>query len=633
MASAPLDPKQIFFGNPVRDDHRPDPKEIVQFLIYLKSAIDALRGATGDADALDDIAADIADLRSDLDKILANAPEDADTFSEISEALNALTEGAPPDRNTFAEVSSVLDELLSLTVQSLMVANSDPNNIVAATTSPSKSLSSGMLFSLSPADTNTGPVTISIDGSDPIPLIVNSRALKEGELTRPNTVLIRIFSGGAQARIVGGNLGADLVKDRVDDLTGLLVPSPFPAPRTLLSTKQWVTRKIADMIGDDPDVVFVADFQAQMALAVGVGTMDDCLAYDRAASAYYVDQAGRYISTASGDPRWGDRGLMIEPSRTNLFKQSRDPTASSWTRARSTVSPSSMFVGGLSAAKLIEDTSSGTHNISQTFAVTAGDWITVSMLVSAGERNFAAIQLQGSPFPGQPRASFNLSSGIAKVTQGTATATARAVAGGWLVEITAQATATGNAAAYVFAAVTDSAISYAGDGSSGIYVSGLQAEIGRYATSLIRTLDAVGTRPADVMTFADASWWPKAVGTVWMQAEARPIDGVRLIGGLGSGDTPLAMVSATGSISAQTNGVKLTAETGGNSWGLGSTVEVVSSWDLTGRSLAMEEGIVAADAEPSRSTVMTHIGSRGTDTPIDVMCGYVKQLKVWKARA
>ncbi len=117
----------------------------------------------------------------------------------------------------------------------------------------------------------------------------------------------------------------------------------------------------------------------------------------------------------------GDRGLLIEPERTNLFKRSMSPADTDWTKVRMGVSPASRTVAGLPAAHLVPTAEASTHSIWQSVPVTAGTAITISAIAAAGEYGFLVLQAQGTPFSAQPRVAFNLVTGTATVIQGAAT--------------------------------------------------------------------------------------------------------------------------------------------------------------------------------------------------------------------
>jgi len=189
------------------------------------------------------------------------------------------------------------------------------------------------------------------------------------------------------------------------------------------------------------------------------------------------------------------KGLLVEEQRTNLITQSADFSASSvWGVGGITVSANVISApdGTTSADKLIEDTSTGFHRISQSVSITSGTTYTFSVYVKSAERTIINIQLGGGPFT-FTLLQYNLSAGTS--TGGTITP----VGGGWY-RCTASSLATSTSSGTVFVEVCDSSgqRNYTGNGFSGVYVWGAQLEAGSFATSYIPTAAATVTRNADV---------------------------------------------------------------------------------------------------------------------------------------
>jgi hypothetical protein len=121
--------------------------------------------------------------------------------------------------------------------------------------------------------------------------------------------------------------------------------------------------------------------------------------------AYAFDASGRVFVHPSGLPRFqlldydGDGiretpGLILEPAKTNLILRSDDVTNASWTKTRSSavlISGVAPDTGSLSLLK--EDaTAANTHLATQAVTITAGDYITLSVMVKAKERTKGYLQ-------------------------------------------------------------------------------------------------------------------------------------------------------------------------------------------------------------------------------------------------
>jgi len=431
----------------------------------------------------------------------------------------------------------------------------------------------------------------------------------------------------AAADAIRAQVAADA--DRAVAAAGTLNPPGAPDTH-LIGTGQWASRALYDMIGDS--VVFAADWTAGGALVVGQGTMADAITVTRAAPGYYLDASGLYRSFASGEARVGDRGLLIEPERTNLFKGSMAPDGAEWTKVRMGVTAAVRTVAGLPAAHLVPTAEASTHSIWQSVPVTAGTAITVSAIAAAGEYGFLVLQAQGSPFSAQPRVAFDLVLGTATVIQGTATWRMTPLADGWLCEMTVTPGASGNGALYAFVAPT-ATIPYTANGTSGVYVAGLQAEAGTHATSIIATAAAAVTRPVDLVALrSGGAWWPSGQGTILVEAEAIHRPGACLIGSTSGASSPMVMTAAVREVGSRSGGAVLAAISGNRQWAIGQTMLALSAWSASGRSVQADGGQAVSDATPLPAATMSHVGSRGAAVPGEVMSGYVRKMIVWDRR-
>lgn len=174
----------------------------------------------------------------------------------------------------------------------------------------------------------------------------------------------------------------------------------------------------------------------------------------------------------------------------NLFLQSEDISSSSWGKSNSrigndlTTSPS----GVINAYRLIEDTSNNYHFISQSVGSISGTY-TVSCYVKAAERYKGYLQLLAPS--GNATVFFNLQTGTITGSSGTTTITS--LPNGWY-RVTASTDFSGAAVCYVV--INDDAGNgvYTGNGSSGLYIWGLQVETGPTATTYTPTTTAPITR-------------------------------------------------------------------------------------------------------------------------------------------
>ena len=187
--------------------------------------------------------------------------------------------------------------------------------------------------------------------------------------------------------------------------------------------------------------------------------------------------------------------LLVEPERTNLVTYSED-FSNGWayfdssTDANELISPS----GVLDASKFIEGNGSSIKriiNLSQ--SIVSGNDYTFSIFAKKGERDF--ITLTNSTGTADVTTTFDLTNGT--VTSGIGTI--ESLTNGWFRcsrSFTATATVTSN---YIVQAFINngSGISYQGDGTSGLYIWGVDFQKGSYPTSYIPTDGGTVTRNQD----------------------------------------------------------------------------------------------------------------------------------------
>jgi hypothetical protein len=238
-------------------------------------------------------------------------------------------------------------------------------------------------------------------------------------------------------------------------------------------------------------------------------------------------------------------GLQLEEARTNLLVRSEE-FGTTWSPSNITVSPDAIVApnGTLTADKAIATTTNGAHQLFQVTSGTSGVTYTISFYVKAGEYNRFNFGPGNTAVGGDRLVTINLGLSNPVVSQDAifnSSAFATPVGNGWYrVGASFTATATGTMTVAVLQTIINNAgsSSFAGDGTSGIYLWGAQLEAGAFLTSYIPTTSATVTRAADVSTSATAtraadvasitgsafsSWYRQDEGTLFAETQLQSI--------------------------------------------------------------------------------------------------------------
>jgi hypothetical protein len=232
-------------------------------------------------------------------------------------------------------------------------------------------------------------------------------------------------------------------------------------------------------------------------------------------------------------------GLLIEQARTNSFQYSEDFSNAWWLKTGMLAFGSGSVAdaidspdGTQNADLLTEDTSTGNHQVASNLTTNfvSGTSYCQSYFVKANGRTKGRLTFRSNWFTAS-NADFDL---VAKTATVVAGSTASTICGiqefkdGWFrIFLAATATATGTSAAdtYLFFADATGALSYTGDGESGMYVWGADLETGLFPTSYIPNLAAsTTTRNADVATMTGTNfsdWFNASEGA--FVAEGQPV--------------------------------------------------------------------------------------------------------------
>lgn len=249
---------------------------------------------------------------------------------------------------------------------------------------------------------------------------------------------------------------------------------------------------------------------------------------DLESNASYYDQSGILKYAAIGYPRVSydpftteAKGVIIEGASTNLLTYSEDLTQSAWIKYGTTISANATTApdGTTTADKIVEDTSTGSHSVANTYgAMVAGTVYTLSAYVKPAERNFVRLSVASIA---STSITVNLTTKeVQGATSGVLNYRVEKVGDSWLrVSLTFQPSISGNAVCTAWVVKEFQVGSYTGDGTSGIYVWGMQLEVSSSATSYIRTGNIQKTREQD-LNFG-AALGVQWQGTVIIEAAAK----------------------------------------------------------------------------------------------------------------
>jgi hypothetical protein len=235
--------------------------------------------------------------------------------------------------------------------------------------------------------------------------------------------------------------------------------------------------------------------------------LDAGLSLTRASTATYIDD-GVLKYAAVNEPRFEDKGLLIEGAGINLLDYSQDFSNAAWSKVPVTISSNVVAApdGALTGSKIIANVGSAQHEIGNAYTgLSVGGSVSSSIYAKAGEKSILQIcWFGGATGVSSAYANFDLNTGG---TSGNA-ASIRIVpiGNGWYrcqvsTPITGNMTGGCNAIVGFCDSLTDGRRpTTVGDGISGFFIWGFQSEAGSLPSSYIPTASAAVTRQPDSFT-------------------------------------------------------------------------------------------------------------------------------------
>jgi hypothetical protein len=229
--------------------------------------------------------------------------------------------------------------------------------------------------------------------------------------------------------------------------------------------------------------------------------------FARSSTATYVNSVGN-IATAANDVYRIDRdpltltpyGLLIEGARTNLIQYSAALENAYWARNGTTTTTGAETApdGTVSAVKLTENTSTNTH--APYVAITwDAEQYALSAYYKPGERVWCGPYLREDGV--EKKSWFNSSTGaISTSGPGGSVKRAQQIKDGWWRFSISRTMIAGSGRHGASMSNNENVNNYAGNGTSSIYIWGVQTEKGSFPSSYIPTSGSTGTRAAETLS-------------------------------------------------------------------------------------------------------------------------------------
>lgn len=219
------------------------------------------------------------------------------------------------------------------------------------------------------------------------------------------------------------------------------------------------------------------------------------------------------------------KGLLIEEARTNLAGFGRSFDDVSWSKTAVTITPNAAVSvdGTVSMDKLLETATTGNHAVARNISITSGLDYVLSADVLPGGRTKIRLDAMDAAVGAGNFGEFDLATGTA-VAFGNAAVwmTLDSVSGIYRCSVKLTAILTTTTASFTVFLMIGNNLSYAGDGTSGVYLDFFQVEQGSFPTSRIATpTSAAVTRSADSAVISGAafsSFWREDEGTIVFNA-------------------------------------------------------------------------------------------------------------------
>jgi len=211
-------------------------------------------------------------------------------------------------------------------------------------------------------------------------------------------------------------------------------------------------------------------------------------------------------------------GYLPESARTNLVQRSEEFDNAYWTKSNATVTANNAVAPDdtMTADRYIVTTNGSSLVFSAPIALLSNTAYTYSVFAKAGEIGQLSLSVNSTNnFIASPNASFDLLAGIQ--VSGSSLATILPLSGGWYRLTITGVTINSPGSERLF-------LSIEGDATSGLFIWGAQLEEGSFASTYIPTTSASVTRPADILTYTNASdFIGQSEGVIEVEVDVRAL--------------------------------------------------------------------------------------------------------------
>jgi hypothetical protein len=361
--------------------------------------------------------------------------------------------------------------------------------------------------------------------------------------------------------------------------------------------------------------------------------------------------ASSFVANTTGSPKfitgatYGPRVpmILVEPSATNLFRNSQDLTASPNNVANGTITQESETFKGQPVFRFTDDTSSGEHRLSIPAGSVTASRVIVHFFVKPDTCTKFCITY---PTAGDAAAAWNLQSGSALgSTVGSAVAQTIEDAGdGWFKVSMTYDRPTATTTGHNIQTLQDSATSaanrnYQGDGTLSFLMTMPQLEYGEVQTSFIPTSGSTVQRAADDLVISGSDFtdfYNGSEGTIYAEFVPKRNDDYRHVYEFSNGTTAqrinLHLQSAEAIFYSQSSGSLYVNSTNSVA---GATIDVLHrsafSYKTNDAPASFDGGSEIPDTEYSVPSGINRV-YLGDYTPRDgnyILNGHIKRLIYW----